>query len=221
MSLDSFATRDVRLIFKAMDAVVFAAPVDAAPVTAITTGPDAELVSLDPDYVCLGHHTESEGLNWTREVENADVRSHGSQEPTRRDITSDVSGLTVIAQETKMITLEMFHNRDLSNVEADPTSGEIAYNRAVTPQTRYYRLLAVSQDGAGDDAIYFARFLPRASVTEFAEQSWSKETEMRYELTFTGYVDPDLGYAMREMIGGPGLASRLSAMGFSVGSSSS
>src|SRR5690606_22919109 len=167
-----------------------------------------------------GHHTESEGLNWTREVENADVRSHGSQEPTRRDITSDVSGLTVIAQETKMITLEMFHNRDLSNVVADSTSGEIAYNRAVTPQTRYYRLLAVAQDGSDDDAIYFARFLPRASVTEFAEQAWSKETQLRYELTFTGYVDPDLGYAMREMIGGPGLAARLSAMGFSVGSSS-
>src|SRR5690606_39502610 len=103
----------------------------------------------------------------------------------------------VIAQETKMITLEMFHNRDLSNVEADPTSGEIAYNRAVTPQTRYYRLLAVAQDGADDDAIYFARFLPRASVTELADREWTQEAELADELSFSGYVCPALGSAQR------------------------
>lgn len=221
MSVSALAERKSRLIRKALDAAVFCAHDDATPITAITTGAQAELITLDPDYVSLGHHSEEEGVNWTREVENADTRSHGSQEPTRRDITSDVSGLTVVAQETKMKTLEMFHNVDLSAVEADPTTGEIAFNRAVTPATRYYRVLTVAQDGAGDDAIYFARFLPRASVTEFSEQEWTKETELRYELSLTAYVDEDLGYAMREMWGGPGLAAVLSDMGFSVASSSS
>lgn len=213
MSVASIGGRKNRLIRKALDAVVFAAPETADPIDALT-GADGELAQLPLGYVTLGHHTEEEGLNWTREVENSDVRSHGSQEPTRRDIISDVSGLAVIAQETKMQTLEMFNNVDLSDVTPDPVSGEIAFNRSTSPSTTYYRILAVAEDGAGDDKLYFARFLPRASVTEFAEQSWSKSTEVRYELTLTAYVDEDLGYSVREFVGGPGIGDYLVDMGF-------
>src|SRR5690606_40053562 len=67
-----------------------------------------------PIYIPLGLHTKEEGLNWSREVENSDTTSHGSQEPTRRDITSDVSGLVVIAQETKAQVLKMFNNIERS-----------------------------------------------------------------------------------------------------------
>lgn len=217
MSIASIGDRKARLIRKALDAVVFAAPEEAEPIVSLTQA-GGELATLPTGYVSLGHHAEEDGLNWTREVENADVRSHGSQEPTRRDIVSDVSGLTVIAQETKMQTLEMFNNVDLSGVTPDE-NGEIQFSRSTSPETRYYRILTIASDGAGDNTIYFARFLPRASVTEYAEQAWTKETELRYELTLTAYVDEEEGYAMREFWGGPGLPELLADMGFpAVGS---
>lgn len=214
MSISTVAARRSSLIRKAQDAVVFLADESADPITSLTTGASADLAPIPTGYTSLGHHTESDGINWTREVDSADVRSHGSTEPTRRDITSDVTGLVVLAQESKLITMEAFHNVDLSAVTPAATTNEIAFDRSRTPSTKYYRLLALAQDGAGDDTIYFGRFCPRASITDYAEQPWTKADELRWPLTFSAYVDDDLGYAMREFWGGPGLAALLPDMGF-------
>ncbi|MCA1191616.1 hypothetical protein [Saccharopolyspora sp. 6V] len=213
MSVATFAPRRTKLIRKALDATVIAAPEDGEAIEAITTGATRQLITPPTGWGPLGHHTEEEGLNWTRETENSDVRSHGSSEPTRRDIVSDVTGLTMIAQETNMRTLSMFHNIDESAITQDETTSEISLNRSSTPQTRFYRLLALAQDGAGDQLVYFARFLPRVSITEYAEQSWTKGQELRYSLTFTAYVDDELGYSMREMWGGPGIVELSEQMG--------
>jgi hypothetical protein len=214
MSIATLAQRQQKLIRKAQDAAIFAADEASDPITAITTGASGDLVTLPAAWRSLGHHTESDGVNWTRDVNSDDVRSHGSSEPTRRDISSDVTGLVVLAQETKLLSLEMFHNVDLSGITPDATTKELGFNRSRTPSTRYWRLLAVASDGQGADTIYFARFCPRASITDYAEQPWTKGDELRYPLTFTAYVDDDLGFAMREMWGGPGIASLLSDMGF-------
>ncbi|MEU5259021.1 hypothetical protein [Amycolatopsis sp. NPDC021455] len=214
MSIGTLAARQQKLIRKAQDAAIFAAPESADPITAITTGSGGDLITLPTAWRSLGHHTESDGINWTRDVSSDDVRSHGSSEPTRRDISSDVTGLVVLAQETKLLSLEMFHNVDLTAITPDSTTHEVAFNRSRVPSTRYWRLLAVASDGAGEDTIYFARFCPRAAISDYAEQPWTKGDELRYPLTFTAFVDDDLGYAMREMWGGPGIASLLADMGF-------
>jgi hypothetical protein len=216
VSVESIAARQSKLIRKALDAVILIGPNDATPVASITAGATRELATIPAAYRSLGHHTEDDGINWSRDVNTEEVRSHGSQEPTRRDITSDVTGLHVIAQETKALTLELFHGVDLSAVTPAATTGEIAFNRARVASTRYFRLLAVSQDGEGDDLLYFARFLPRVSITDFAEQAWTKGTELQYDFTFTAYVDGDLGYAMREMWGGPGITALSEDMGFTT-----
>jgi hypothetical protein len=214
MPLGTLANRQKKLIRKAQDAAIFAAPPTAAPVSTITTGTSGTLITLPPAWRSLGHHTEADGIKWSRDVKSDDVRSHGSAEPTRRDITTDTTGLVVLAQETKLLTLEMFHNIDLSTNSPDATTKEVTFNRSATPSTRYYRLLSIASDGAGADTIYFARFCPRASITNYAEQSWTKQDDLRYSLTFTAFVDDDLGYAMREMWGGPGIGPMLSGMGF-------
>lgn len=214
MSIATLAARQSKLIRKAQDAVVFAAPMSSSAVTAITTGAGSTLVTLPAGYASLGHHTEDDGINWSREVETADVRSHGSSEPTRRDITSDVTGLVVLAQESKMLTMEMYHNVDLSTVTPDATTSEISFSRTSQPATRYYRLLALASDGGGAEEIYFARFCPRASISEYADQPWTKGDEVRWPLTFTAFVDDDLGYSMTEMWGGPGIVALLEDMGF-------
>ena len=183
-----------------------------------TTAGNYDLVVLPAGYDSLGWHTKDDGLTWSRDVESADVTSHGANEPTRRDVVSDISGLQMNAQETKLRTLELYENVDLSTVTPAATTGEIAWNRATSPASRYYRLLAVGQDGAGMDAIYIARFCPRAMISEYGEQTWSDENELVYPLTWTATVDTTLGYSMRTMLGGPGLRSRLVAMGFPAAS---
>lgn len=219
MSVASIAERQQNLIRKAQDAVVFVADESAQAIEAITVDDPGNpgtpiLITLPSGWTSLGHHTEDDGINWTRDVSSEDVRSHGSSEPTRRDIVSDVSGLTVLAQESKEKTMELFHNMDLSGVVADATTSEVGFNRPTVPATRYYQLLALASDGAGADIIYFARFCPRVAVTDFAEQPWTKADAVRWPLTFTAFVDSTLGYSMREMWGGQGMQTLATDMGF-------
>lgn len=206
MSIASIPRRS-QLIRKALDCVILLAPEGTAPITSITTGSGATLVdfaTVHAAYKSLGRHTKDDGLTWGRDIENSDVMSHGSVEPVRRDITSDIVTLAVSLQESRRENFELVHNIDLSAVTATAVTGEVGFNRSSQTATRYSRVLAISQDGFGADTIYFARFLPRAIVSEVAEQSWSDTEEIRYGITWTGTVDDELGYSMREMWGGPG-----------------
>lgn len=218
-SIAALAARKQSLIRVAQDAAIFAAPFSASAITSLTTGAAGDLAVLPTGWGSLGHHTEADGIDWTRRVTATDVKSHGSNEPTRRDITEDVTDLKVLAQESKRMTMEMFHSVDLSGVTPDATTHEIDFNKAVVSSTTYYRLLAVASDGRDADTVYFARFCPRASITNFGGQPWKKGEEVRWELTFTAYIDDALGYSMREMWGGPGIAALLSDMGFAPASS--
>src|SRR5690606_18035575 len=94
------------------------------------------------------------------------------------------------------------------------TDGNIVIDRPSRPETLYWRALAIGKDGAGPNAIYMARWLPRASVTEMAEQSWQEGEEIRYPATLTAYLDQTAGTALRELWGGPGLDA--DAMGFAT-----
>lgn len=210
-------TRRASLIRKALDAVVLIAPITSPAVTSITTGAGGDLVdfaTVHNTYVSLGRHTKDDGLAWSNNVETSDVMSHGATEPTRRDITTDTIDLQVGLQETRRQTLELVNRVDLSAVTPTATTGEIDFNKATTPQTTYYRILALGQDGFGTDRIYFARFLPRAMVSSIDSQTWSDSGELRYPVTFTATVDDVLGYSMREMWGGPAWQTALTDMGF-------
>lgn len=215
-SVASLAARKQALIRVAQDAALFAGPSTVAAITALTTGASGALAPLPTGWGSVGHHTEADGIDWTRKVTTSDVKSHGSHQPTRRDITEDVTDLKVLGQESKRMTQELFHSVNLSTVTPDATTHEIGFNTAVVASTTYYRLMAIASDGSGPDTIYFARFCPRASVTNFGSQPWKKGEELRYEFTFTAYVDDTLGFSMREMWGGPGIASLLDDMGYAA-----
>lgn len=185
---------------------------------ATTTPGNYDLAALPSGYSSLGWHTKEQGLSWPVNTETSDVTSHGASEPTRRDIISEVTGLEMTAQESKLKTFELYNNVDLSTVVPTATTGEIAWNKATQPATRYYRLLSVAQDGAGTGIYYIARFCPRATITGRGAQTWSDGSEIGYPLTWTATVDPVLGYSVREIWAGPGLRSALTAMGFPAAS---
>lgn len=162
-------------------------------------------------YMPVGLTTKDDGATWTRDQESVDTESHGYSEPTRRDIIRDVSGLGFTMQESKKTSMELYHGVSLDSVTPD-ADGNIVIDRPNRPTLRYWRVLAIGKDGAGPSAIYMARWLPRALVSEQPEQSWQEGEEIRYPATLTGFLDVAFGTSFREIWGGPGLDA--AAMGF-------
>jgi len=205
------------LIRKALAGSVFIAPADATAPTTLTTGSGSGLTPLPTGYEDIGYVTKDDGLSWSRDTEVSEVTSWGSVEPTRRDINSDVTNLAFTAQETKKATLQLYYNVDLDAVTPDATTGEVSFAQPTRPSTRYMRVFALFVDGSGDDAIYVARFLPKAMLSEVDDQAWTDgDDPVVYNCTLAATPDETLGYSVRHFFGGPGWKSRLDDMGFAA-----
>lgn len=174
---------------------------------------DGSGLVVPPGYEPVGLVTKADGASWTREQSTSDTESMGYAEPTRRDITSDVSGLSFTMQESKRQSLELYHGVDLAGVTVDD-NGNFYFDKPSRPSIRRYRVLGLGKEGDGPEAIYLARWLPMAQVTENGEQAWVEETEIQYPASLTGFTDPEFGTSFREIWGGPGLD--IEAMGFSA-----
>lgn len=204
-------------IRKILEMAIFIKPVADADtaITKVWGGTTAGLV-VPVGYVPVGMVTKDDGASWSRDQESSDVTSYGYAEPVRRDIVSDVTGLSFTMQESKKTTMELFHGLDLSAVTTDTAlnGGSFYFDKASRPAQRKYRVLALGKDGDGPDAIYVARWLPNAQITENGEQAWSEGDEVKYPATFTAYTDSTFGTSFREIWGGPGL--KHADMGFPV-----
>lgn len=206
------------LIRKGLEGSVFVAPYSEN--TEITELMDADggLIALPEGYEDVGLITKDQGVSWSREVETADVESLGRAEPTRRDVTSDVTGLEFTMQEMKALTLELYEGVSLADAvaEAAGTHSNVTFDKPDRPASIYYRALALFKDGEGADAFYFAKWLPRVQVTDRSEQSWNEGDEVQFGVTVTAFNDSDFGTAVRTLLGVP--ASMVEKMGFSNGS---
>ena len=213
-SWESLKNKQNELIRKALEGSVFAAPYTSS-VIATLTGADSALLALPAGYEDVGN-IGSDGAQFGRDVETSDVTSWGAVEPTRRDITSDTTTLQVAMQETKRNVIGLYTGADMTAVTPDATSGEVIVEKPDRPSVRYYRVLAIAVDLAEAGDIYVARFLPRASVTDFDEQAFqsSDDEPITYGVTFTGFMDSAAGYSERWHFGGPGWEALLASMGW-------
>jgi hypothetical protein len=212
--LSALQDRQQELIRKALNGGIWSAPLSAAAPATLTTGASADPTAIPAEYTDLGYILKDDGVTFSRAIENSDTMSWGASEPTRRDVTSDVDTIAFSMQETHRGSLEMYHGVDLSGVTPTAVTGEVAFNKAASPQTIYRRGLVICQDGVGTDAVYLGRFYPRLSITGVEDLQWADGTEIRYRVTATAFVDSTLGYSVRFMFGGAGWRSRLESMGF-------
>lgn len=153
-------------------------------------------------YIDVGHTSKGD-KSWTREQEWRDVTGHGYGEPLKRIATSDVEGLSFIGLETNKIILEMYRDMYLDGVRAD-SGNNVSWKKGSRPAGRRWRILALGKEGDGPDAVYMAKWLPDAQVTEMGEQSWSEEDSVQYQITLTAFTDDSVGTSMVEVLGGPG-----------------
>lgn len=210
------AKRQGELIRKSLSMIIaiqnddFVLPLDFA-----LTETSASVLRDLPDegWEQLGWVSKSDGVTFAKNTESNTVDSFGAIQPTRSDITSDVTTAQFTCQETNRHVLEMYYNVDLENVEADAVTGEFGFNEATDPQTTYRRMLFIGKDGFGAREIYIAKLLPRASVTAKADQTHGPESALTYGMTVTAEVDDEVGFAVRHIFGGPGWVRLLEAMG--------
>lgn len=189
-----------RNVFKALEFAVFAKIAEDGDAE-ITHAYDDSGVVVPEGYQPLGFTTKDDGATWTRATENSDEMAHGFAQPIRRDITSDVSGLTLTAMESKRIVMELFYGQEIA---AQVTEHGIYWDKANRPSPRRVRLLGIAKDVSKGDAVYCSRWLTNAQMDEGADQTWSDDSAATYPLSFTGFYDSEFGTALREMWGGPG-----------------
>jgi len=219
---EALKNKQQELIRKALDGSVFINP-DLAAESVIaeltqSTGvaPDnvIDLAPLPAGYDDLGWLT-NDGAAFSRDVSTSEVSSWGSVSPTRTDVTSDTTTMSVTAQETKLLTIGLATGADLAAVLADLETGEVSIAKPVRPKSKSYRVLSLAVDQGDAGEIYIARFLPRAKVSGYAEQSFGGGDEaIPWGVTFTGEEDSDLGYSERWIFGGAGWNALIDDMGF-------
>lgn len=186
----------------------------AVNVTTSTPGVSVDLSPLPSGWEDLGY-TSTDGVNFGRTTEVSEVRSFGSADPTRSDITSDVITMGATAQETKLLTLGLYTGADTAGMQAAAGTGEFSISKPNVPGFKFYRALGLflDRDDFGRE-IWMGRYMPRCRVTEYGEQAFNDgEDPVSYNMTFTGYEDSSLGYSHRWIFGGPGWLSLLDEMG--------
>ena len=218
---DALKNKQNELIRKALDGSVFLAPISADPIAALTTATGVSpnqvisLTTLPDDWDDLGFLT-SDGASFARDVSASEVTSWGSVTPTRTDVVTDTSTLTVTAQETKLLTIGLATGADLAAVLANATTGEVSIAKPSRPKSKHYRVLSLAVDEGDGGEIYIARFMPRAKVSSYAEQSFGGgDDPITWGVTLTGETDSDLGYSERWIFGGAGWKALLTDMGIS------
>jgi hypothetical protein len=212
-TFDDLQTVNDALIRKGLQGSVFMKPwVSGDP--EITTLKDATgLLALPTGYEDVGRITKGDGVSWIRDISTSDTESLGAAQPTRRDITSDVSGLQFTAQESNLVTLGLHEGLSLTGETYD-ANGNVSWDKPDRPATLYYRAFVLFKDGEGTDAYYFAKWVPRCQVTDRSEQAWNEGTEKQYGITMTAFVDAAVGTAVRTLWASS--TANLTAMGFTA-----
>lgn len=186
----------------------------AGTITIATPTPGSSVINPAMPWGDLGW-LSGDGAQFSRDVSTSDVTSWGSISPTRSDVTADSSTLAVACQETKLMTIGLATGMDMSSIVPTAGSGEVQIKKPSRPSSRHYRVLSVAVDQGDAGEIYVGRFLPRAKVTGFSEQSFGGgDDPIMWGVTFTGYEDTSLGFSESWMFGGPGWKALLTRMGF-------
>jgi hypothetical protein len=122
------------LIRKAKSGSAFLAPVTATAISeTFVTGSTAALAALPVGYVDLGW-LSNDGMSFSRDVSTAEVTSFGSVSPTRSDVTSDTSTVTVTCQETKLLTIGLATGIDTAAIKTPTaTTGAVMVRKPIAP----------------------------------------------------------------------------------------
>lgn len=221
-SYDALKKHQSELIRKALKGSMFTADATAAGITTLTTYTAAttttpaiiDLTPLPPAWDDVGL-LSADGVSASTDASSSDVTSWGYTSPTRSDVTTDTTSLTVVMQETKLRSIGLYTGQDMSVVKPAANTGEITISKPARPRNPYYRGLLLAVDESDDGEIFIGRYFPRIKVTGKGDQAFGGGDEpIAWNVTFTTYLDDAVGYSERWLFGGVGWKAKLVDMGF-------
>lgn len=213
----TIAHRQASLIRKALEGSVFIAPYSSTAITSITTGASQDIAPLPTGYTDVGMIDKKNAVTWSSKVTTQEVMTWGDVYPSRTDITKIDASLKFTALETNRTALQLYIGQDLTQIALAPTTKELVINQSARPQPIPYRVLGIFQDGVGANAIYVARFYPRAFVVDVTDQKWDDDVDaLAWDVTLKAQLDSVVGTTCVHFFGGPGWASTLAATGFNT-----
>lgn len=202
-------------LFKALGGIIYKSALTTAIPAAFTQNSTSDLIQLDPAaWFRLGLLTQKDGVTFARSLKQDDEPSWGYDEPSRSDISQDVTSAAFTMQEVNRYALELYHAVDLSTTHPDATTGEVQFNKPQLTVPIYQRLIFLAVDGVGTDRRYQFKVMPRAHMTAVKDEAWSQSSVTTFPLTITATVDPSLGYSVRNVLAGPGQKTRNAAAYF-------
>jgi hypothetical protein len=200
------------LLLKPLDAAVFIAPW-YTPVPSAFTDTTATLQALPTAYQSVGLIDKKSGVAFARAVTAAPIESYGELQPSRDDITSDITTIEFEPQQTNQITLALATSANLAQAQVNAQSGETFFAQPTGEQITYYSAIVIAKDGNDAAPIYVFKVLPKVAVTKYAGEQWLPTNVLSQKLTLTAFKDDTAGYAVAHGYGGIGWKSLLSKTG--------
>jgi hypothetical protein len=192
------------LLLKPLDAAVFLAPWYTPAPLGMFTDTGANLQTLPAGYQSVGLIDKKSGVAFARAVTAAPIESYGELQPTRDDLTSDITTLEFEPQETTQLTLALATNANLQQATVNATSGETYFAQPPTPQIVYYSAIVIGKDGTDAAPIYVFKIMPKVAVTKWAGENWAPTNLMSQKMTLTAFKDDTAGFAVAHGFGGIG-----------------
>lgn len=139
----------------------------------------------------MGYIT-TDGISESNDVSNTDTNMVQDIEPVRSDIDSMTKTLQVTFGEASGYTKALYAGLRIAEFPADKAA---AWAQAYGKRTQrpYYRLLILTQDGVGENAIYRVEFAFRAKVTDLGDRTLNRTDPETTQFTFTCYKDQAVG----------------------------
>ncbi|MGC0364811.1 hypothetical protein ABH922_002795 [Rhodococcus sp. 27YEA15] len=209
------------LILKPNRMHIFGMPMSVDPIEHITEGATSKLAELPQGAFDFGLLLKDDSITLTREVEKDEINAIGYSNPVKSDFIKDISGIGFTGLETNRYNIQNNLGMDLSEMRADPVTGEVAFDQAAIAEILQLRYLLVSQFNSGVDRIYLSRLLYCGEVAEMGEQTLSDAGgALTWPTKVNAMVDPKYGVSVRHFFGGPGWARVLEDAGFKKGTTS-
>jgi len=213
-SFETVADRDGGQIRKPLrGAVLFGKYGTASAITTLVAS--GGQITVPTGYESVGWIGE-DGLTWSKSTDTSDVRGWGSASFLRRDIKAQDRTAQFVALETKRLTKELIEGMDLSTSTIS-TGGELKIDIPDRPNTQYWRMLAIGQDGSGSSLFYVARVYHKVTVTNVDDEVWSDgDNPLQYNITVSAFPDDTLGTLGSDFMFGPGLLTLGVGMGYTL-----
>jgi hypothetical protein len=159
-------------------------------------GSDGLPVALPTGYKNMGYIT-TDGIKIPTDISNDNSMMLQDIEPVRSDLTAFTRTLQVGFGEQNAWTKGLAHKQPVSAWPSDKNAAW-SYDDGDGNDFPYYRILLLSQDGAGDSAVYRVEFAYRAKVTDLDDRTLSRSDDEVTSPTFTCFRDPVVGKSYTE-----------------------